>query len=217
MNGDVVILSKIATFKTTSPTPIHHHQQQIFHYFSTSMPFRRSISFAFLFLIGFNSIGYYSLLWVAQREASKQMSERLGEFTTDLGAHMLLTLPMNDFTPNSANYEKADGDITYEGVVYHMVKKKVLNHLLYVLCIKDQKGTHLQQAMDDLSGSASGDQSAPSNNATKFATSVAKYFFSEDYLTGSTAVGWERVIAFGGSFVHYNQEIIPDLFRPPLA
>lgn len=61
---------------------------------------------------------------------------------------VVLTLPFSlPYPINTPVYERVAGEIEYQGEYYHMVKQKVENDTLFMVCVKDAEQKRIQQTM----------------------------------------------------------------------
>jgi len=77
------------------------------------------------------------------------------EFSLDNNAYdesqlIELKVPVHlPYQGNWTNYQRYDGEINLNGVVYKYVKRKLANDTLYLKCIPDTKKMNLQKAKND--------------------------------------------------------------------
>lgn len=63
---------------------------------------------------------------------------------------VILTLPVSlPYPIHDATYERARGDVEYAGEFYHLVKQKVENDTLFMVCVKDPQQKRLQRTINE--------------------------------------------------------------------
>jgi hypothetical protein len=118
----------------------------------TLNPVRRIISIFFLFLFLFNVGGYYLVFLGMKTKAKKELLARLdaNDYTAD--ETLVLSVPLSMPYPiHSAGYERVEGDFEQQGRAYKLVKQKIENDTLFIVCIRDDKSTKIINAFQDFS------------------------------------------------------------------
>jgi hypothetical protein len=144
------------------------------------------------FLILLNVLGYYGIFvglgYRNSQEVTRQIdSDRYSESNT-----VLIKVPLS--IPYAANteYERVDGEFSHEGQVYRLVKQKLVNDTLFVVCLKDEKGTAINRALTDYVKTFS-DKPVDSKSNQKDQFSFVKEYVVRD--VAGTVIGasfWER-------------------------
>jgi len=90
------------------------------------------------------------VFWGLERRAENELAARLDadiyseEETVEL--KIALTLP---YPIQQQGFERVNGKFEHKGEFYKLVKQRVLNDTLYVICIKDQQQKSLNKTMND--------------------------------------------------------------------
>lgn len=85
-----------------------------------------------------------------QQKVSDQLEARLDKNMYNDSQLIELKVPMHlPYQTNWSAYERYDGEIEIDGMLYKYVKRKVTNDTLYVMCIPNTKKMHLETAKDD--------------------------------------------------------------------
>lgn len=135
----------------------------------------------FLLLFSFNWFGYRLLFDFMEKEANAKL-----EFSLDHNAYsesQLITLKVPVHLPyqvNWADYERYNGEIKLNGIVYKYVKRKLANDTLYLKCIPDTKKMDLLKAKNDFF-SISNNLAQNNHPENPAAQSVFKYLQSVFY------------------------------------
>lgn len=142
----------------------------------------------FLFNVG----GYHFVFWALKSQAKKDLLHRLDADAYTSEEVVVLTVPISlPYPLHEATYQRAEGNVEYNGEFYHLVKQKVENDTLFMVCVKDQQQKRLHRTMNeytklannlpsstkhtmDLLGKMFKDFTAPANVAASFRL-VSKY------------------------------------------
>jgi hypothetical protein len=100
----------------------------------------------FLFNVG----GYNVVFWALKARAKKDLLHRLDADAYSSADVVVLTMPLAMPYPiHNPGYERADGEVEHRGEFYRLVKQKVENDTLFIVCIKDSEQKRIQQTMNE--------------------------------------------------------------------
>jgi len=170
-----------------------------------------------LLIFGLNIFGYYGVFMGARFQMVQQIRERFAindyQHNAEVTIKVLLTMPYTTDT----DYERVDGEFNYQGNVYRLVKQKLMNDTLYVVCIKDAQANKIDKALEDYVKTFTDN---PSNEKNHSKTTVS---FTTDYnptaITNIQSIqnAWEFSIqwtSFQSSLISSFQDKI---IQPPRA
>lgn len=175
---------------------------------------KRVTAILMLFVFLFGLIGYYGVFWVLSEKAHLELSERLDENRYDETEAITIKLPLNLAYPiQSTEFERVDGSFQYQGEFYKLVKQKLANDTLYIVCIKDHETKQLESFFSAIT-KASHDQPVNSS-AFKLLCSYAKEFES----SFSFRIDPGTVLLFSVAYPYEDEHILtnsyPVLTPPP--
>jgi hypothetical protein len=147
----------------------------------------------FLFNVG----GYYFVYWALQSQAKTDLLHRLDADTYASTDVIVITVPMSlPYPLQQQGYERVDGEFEYQGEYYRLVKQRLENDTLYMVCIKDQHKKKLVKVLNEYSNHA--------NNLPVGAERTLDMFgkLFKDYTAGAPIYvaagnGWSALIQFG--------------------
>jgi hypothetical protein len=171
---------------------------------------RRLLSIFFLAIFLFNVGGYYLVFWGLQYRAEQTVQKKL-EMATYAGSdEVTLAIPLSlPYPIYQDGFTRVHGSFDYQGAHYKLVKQKIENDKLIVVCIKDEKQTALGQTLSRVSKAAH-HQDKPSKDATSLLAKLIKEFQSEQSPHFGVVAGWCRDInktEFTFAFVAVNSSI----------
>ncbi|HTJ50082.1 MAG TPA: hypothetical protein VL443_11545 [Cyclobacteriaceae bacterium] len=179
------------------------------------MMIRRFYSVLFLILILFNTIGYYCLFFI-DKQKTEHIARIIEGNANEISGNIIFRIPM-DF-PNAEiakNFKPVDGEITYDGETYHLVKQKLYQDTLYVVCIKDTQRKEIREVIHDYAESFT-DHPINSNSGVKIFDFLSKDYISTNYSIQSLKTGWAMTLCLTTAFRNlYNFTYADVVFQPP--
>ena len=101
---------------------------------------RRLVSIFFLAIFLFNVGGYYLVFWGLQYQAEQIAQKKLETATYAGSDEVTLAIPLSlPYPIYQEGYTRVYGNFEYQGVHYKLVKQKIENDNLIVVCFKDEK------------------------------------------------------------------------------
>jgi hypothetical protein len=98
----------------------------------------------------FNWVGYRFVVDYMQHKADVQLEARLDKNLYDESQLLELKVPIHlPYQTSWSAYERYDGEIELNGILYKYVERKVSNDTLYLKCLPNTKKMHLETAKDD--------------------------------------------------------------------
>lgn len=150
---------------------------------------RKLAAILFLASLSFNFAGYR--LWYAymQNRSDRVLEASLDKEEYDpndlITVKVPLTLPyVNDWS----DFQRANGEIEIEGRVYKFVKRKICQGQLILLCLPDDRKTHLKTAKEDFFKLANDLSAIPSAKKPHNGNTASFKYIQGDYDDQRT--GW---------------------------
>ena len=178
---------------------------------------RRPLSILFIIVILFNTIGYLYVLNWCQYEIERKAEELIDTHASEISGNLILRIPMNaPYSESAEEYTRVEGEINFEGLPYRMVKQKVQDNFLYVVCVKDDRTRIATDEINEMIAAVSGQpvkESAPFG--LKFANLLLKYCSITTATSHRENDGWMRQFVFATSENNYRYKNSRSLFHPP--
>lgn len=141
---------------------------------------KRVASILLLGILFFNWFGYRLLSDFLQEQANVQLEAQLDENNYDesqlIEMRVTLDLP---YQTNWKEFERVDGEIEIDGVLYKYVKRKVENGQLVLLCLPNEAKMRLQTARDDFFKLVNDLQHSSSNKKSTMPATAMNSFSTE--------------------------------------
>lgn len=104
----------------------------------------------FLTLFLFNLFGYRLVVDFMQQKLNDQLEARLDNNAYDESQLVELKIPIHlPYQASWTSYQRFNGEIEINGILYKYVKRKMANDTLFLMCIANTKKMHLETAKDD--------------------------------------------------------------------
>ncbi len=174
---------------------------------------KRLFAIVILNIFLLNVLGYYGVLLGLKVNAGQELSEALDSEMYDLGATITFKIPLSiPYATDSENYSRVDGQFEKDGVVYRMVKQRIFEDTLYIVCIKDDRASKFNSALTDIAQGFAGNEDGDSK-------SVAPGFI-KDFLTSITSVvssepGWQLEVASASATRLFFDSYFASIVHPP--
>lgn len=176
---------------------------------------RKFSSIALAFLILLNVLGYYGIFVGLGYKNTRELTRQLDNDRYDESNTVLIKVPIAVPYAGNSDYERVDGDFTHGGQVYRLVKQKLSNDTLFVVCIKDERGTAINRAFADYVKTFS-DKSPDSKSNQRDQFSFIKEYVVRDVAgTVSATSSWERDVVASVPAAVFIDTYTSSLVHPP--
>ena len=140
-------------------------------------------------------LGYYGLFVGLQYSSSYNLTQRLDSDQYNEAETFTLKVPMAVPYQGDTEYERVDGEIEHNGEVYRLVKQKLSQDTLYIVCLKDNASKSIKRALNDYVKTFTDKPVDTKHNGKTFLTLI------KDYLPTSIVVmslteGWSNSLPF---------------------
>jgi hypothetical protein len=172
------------------------------------------VSICLIALMVFHSFGYYAVLMKIEYTHGKTQKKRLAADEYVGSDAIVIRIPAAlPYSSNDDHYMQAEGKFIHNNQTFRLVKKRLMNDTLYLVCVKDKVDQKIREKMAEYANALSDSPQDGKKNIT-----LPRYI--KDYLpfllesTEGTA-GWEKEITFSSSSVYYSYIISSDIAKPP--
>jgi hypothetical protein len=166
-------------------------------------------------LMVLNTIGYYSFLVLVKEQMGSQLTRKIASGAPEPGGDMIVKIPLAvPYPTGSEEYEAAEGEFTYEGSVYKVLKQRHYNDTLYVVCIHDDKATQVSNQIKELSHAFAGEGSHP-GTGLKLIDSLSKYYCFTQHTILPLSTGWSLEHTLSEPSHRYSCHLAEIIFHPP--
>ena len=111
---------------------------------------KRTLSIVLLLVFLFNVGGYYFVFWGLIRSADLALTQRLNDEAYSSDETIELKIPVTlPYPIQQQGFKRVDGKFEHNGQFYKLVKQKLENDTLFVICILDHQQKRLVKSMTD--------------------------------------------------------------------
>jgi hypothetical protein len=123
-----------------------------------------------------------------QQKSDARLEARLDRNHYNEAELLELRIPIHlEYQINSAAFERVNGEVKVDGILYKYVKRKVTNDTLVLLCIPNHQKMDLQKAWDDFfkntNDIAQGNNSKKSDNSKSISFKKITSEYEEQFLS----------------------------------
>ena len=118
--------------------------------FYTVPELKKITALFFLILFLFNLFGYRFVFDYMQQKLNDQLEARLDNNAYEESQLVELKIPIHlPYQTSWSSYQRHNGEVEINGILYKYVKRKLANDTLYLMCIANTKKMHLESAKED--------------------------------------------------------------------
>ena len=178
---------------------------------------KRAFSIFFLALFLFNVGGYYFVYWGLQSNAKKDLLHRLDADNYAAEDVIVISLPMAlPYPLQQQGYERIDGEFEYHGEYFRLVKQRLDNDTLFMVCIKDHHKKKLVKVLNEYSNYANNLPIGADRTLDMFGK-LFKDFTATTSALISTGAGWSAPVPYGENQIAFFDLAQPVNSPPPRA
>ena len=160
--------------------------------------------------------GYYAMFWALQYHANKEMVQQLDEGDYSDGETVVIKVPMTlPYQINWTGFERVNGEFEHHGEFYQLVKEKLENDTLSIVCIRDHKEKQIVSTLVDFT-KQSNDLPATTSNLKALGNFLKEYNATSG-LEITECEGWNATICFNNPSFATHSPVVPVHSPPPKA
>ncbi len=165
----------------------------------------------------FNAIGYYGLFFGLALKNRNTLIERLDSDIYSGSDAITLKIPFSlpYSSPTQENYKRVDGQFDHDGEIYRLVKQKLFQDTLYIVCIKDKEGKAIKDACRDFTKSLTDKPTNTKSDKTPSLLVVKDFLSCEECTIARNNIDGSEIIKSTFYFNSYSKTIILSLDHPP--
>jgi hypothetical protein len=154
---------------------------------------KKPFSILLLLVFAFNLGGYYVFFWAMRHTANKELVHRLdaNDYSSEevIELQIPFTLPYPIF---NTGFERVDGKFEHEGEIYKLVKQKLVNDTLYIVCLQDKKEMQITSAFKDYSRLSNDMPASHGKHSSSILNKLIKDYNYDQVIDLISISGWSR-------------------------
>jgi hypothetical protein len=162
-------------------------------------------------------MGHFMILKCAEARIAIKTHELIEQHATEISGNLILTIPTAvPYVQSADEYKQVEGQITFEGATYRMVKQSIHNDLRYIVCVKDETAAMAREEANQFIMAVSGQASHSLDaGAVKLLTTLLKSYVSINFIPQAPTGEWCLDLRFIDSSLSYGFTSITSIFHPP--
>lgn len=176
---------------------------------------RKLISISLILLLLFNVMGYYGLFLGLRYQNTQQFTQRLDAEEYNVAEEVMIKIPMSvPYATDNQEFERVNGEFEHNGEFYRLIKQRLSNDTLYVVCIKDQTSKKINQALTDYVKTFT-DSPGTSHNTVNTLPNFIKDYLSNSFSIKRLSVGWSLEVQQQSAPKSLTSSFFASIVHPP--
>ena len=155
------------------------------------------------------------VFWALRSQAKSDLLHRLDADAYSSEEVVVLTIPVSlPYPVHEGGYQRANGEVEYNGEYYALVKQKIENDTLFMVCVKDHQQKRLDRTMNEYTNLAN-NLPASAKHTMDLMGKLFKDFTGTSFTTPSMALVLKYDILFSVDDFSIIQQVFPIDSPPP--
>jgi len=155
------------------------------------------------------------VFWALRSQAKNDLLHRLDADSYSSEEVVVLTVPVSlPYPVRDEGYQPASGEMEYHGEYYQLVKQKIVNDTLFMVCVKDHQQKRLDRTMNEYTNLAN-NLPASAKHTMDLMGKLFKDFTSTSFITPSMDLVLQYDILFSVDDFLIIQQVFPIDSPPP--
>lgn len=160
-------------------------------------------------------MGYYGVFIGMEYTHDVRMTEMLDAGDYGNSEEVTIKLPISvPYMPDNADFVRVDGKFQHGGEVYRMVKQKYERDTLTVICVKDNEGKKIQNALTSYLKTFT-EKPADHPSSAKLIGSFSKDFIHTSVVLTTSSLGWQNELILNDSPAELTDTFVFSIIQPP--
>ncbi|HEY5917992.1 MAG TPA: hypothetical protein VIU13_11345 [Chryseolinea sp.] len=155
------------------------------------------------------------VFWALRSQAKSDLLHRLDADSYSSEEVVVLTIPVSlPYPVYDEGYQRANGELEYKGEYYQLLKQKIENDTLFMVCVKDHQQKRLDRTMNEYTNLAN---SLPTSakHTMDLMGKLFKDFTGTSFTTPSMVLVLKYDILFSEDNFSIIQQVFPIDSPPP--
>jgi hypothetical protein len=175
---------------------------------------KRLFAIVILNIFLLNVLGHYGILLGQKAESATKLTSKLDSEMYDLGGTVTFKVPLAvPYSNDSEGYERIEGEFTKDGEIYRLVKQRLLQDTLYIVCVKDEATSKINRTLEDFVQSMAGHED--DNQQQVVSPGFIKDFVDTTITLTNSVTGWEAEVANASTPHHFFDSYQASIVNPP--
>jgi hypothetical protein len=201
---------------------VHYIFKSKLFYLSLVKPFhlaltvRKLFSILFALLLLLNVMGYYGVFLGLQYKNDKEMLQKFDAEDYSDSELITITIPITiPYAIDSKDFARVDGKFEHKGEFYRLVKQKLSQDTLFVVCVKDHENKRIDDAMTSFVKTFTDKPVDNNQSNAKIVITFIKDYIPQGFTVQPVSVGWETDVVKESSCRVLKSSFIASIIHPP--
>jgi hypothetical protein len=159
-------------------------------------------------------MGYYGVFLGLQYKNDKDMIQKLDAEEYSDSETVTIKIPISiPYAAESEGFQRVDGKFEHNGEFYRLVKQKLSQDTLYVVCVKDYEDKRIDDAITNFVKTFTDKPSDHSNS--KIVVSFIKDYIPQSFSVQHISSGWVADVVKESSCSNFISSFYPSIIHPP--
>jgi hypothetical protein len=178
---------------------------------------RKILPIVLCLLLLLNVLGYYGVFMGLHYKNSQDLMQRFDANDYREQETVTIKVPLAlPYASSDDQFERVDGELEHNGEFYRLVKQRLHEDTLYIVCYKDNQSKRIKQALADYVKTFT-DKPVDAKSSGKAIQNFIKDYISSVIKIESATGGWENPLSFFAVEHAYQQSVISLIKHPPKA
>lgn len=160
-------------------------------------------------------LGYYGLFFGLHYQNRQELIQRFDAENYSAMEAVTIKVPIAvPYANDSQEYQRVNGEFEHNGEFYHMVKQRLSQDTLYIVCVKDQQSKRINQALTDYVKTFT-DKPVDGKSHGISLPSFIKEYLVGSYTIKSSSEGWSSNVKHESAPVVFISSFCSSIVHPP--
>jgi hypothetical protein len=186
-----------------------------FTYASHTLLMKRLVTIVMLCLFLLNVLGYYGIFLGLRHMSVQELVQRLDSDSYRESETTTFKIPLTvPYYTDSRDFERVNGEFEFNGEVYRLVKQRLHQDTLHIVCVKDNESKKINQVLADYVKTFT-DKPCNSKQSTKSLLGLIKDFIPFSVSVDTNSFGWEHRLDYSSLLQSFNATFYSSIIHPP--
>jgi hypothetical protein len=173
------------------------------------------VAIVMLFLFLLNVLGYYGVFVGLRHINVRELVQKLDDNSYKESETTTFKIPLTvPYYTDSRDFERVDGEFEHNGEVYRLVKQKLSQDTLQIVCVKDNESKKINQVLADYVKTFT-DKPGQSKQNTKSLQVLIKDFIPFSVAVTCNSFGWAHTVDYVSMPQNFNPSFCASIIHPP--
>lgn len=176
---------------------------------------KKLTSLVLIVLVLLNVLGYYGVFVGLEYRHARKMAAKFDTDIYDESKAITIRIPINiPYATESPGFQRVDGKFEYKGETYRMVKQRIVNGTLFLVCVKDTESKQIAQALRDYVKTFT-DKPTDAKSQSKIQITFIKDYIQSSCSIGNSSKGWMSVVSNQTMTKVFIDSFVVSIVHPP--